>query len=261
MKRFMITLLVLVMMPCMANAMSVEEEFNIGDSVSVSFNGKTDSENLIGFHVLRESKAGESYVTLIYDGIVSEHDSAGNVINAQVNYQLVGTTENSSQFQGSNVQTILNRIVSSEGWILASSARLLEREDLTSLGIDVTSTVIPKKYDFLRPVSIESAPSVNTTDYWTEIASGSNSVYVVSKSSDSGVAADLVLKNVDDVNSVASIKPVVVVNKEYIHCNNSKTTTSVDTGVEDYFVVFGSLVALATIGYVGFKRRDAFQNI
>lgn len=261
MKRFMITLLVLVMMPCMANAMSVEEEFSVGDSVSVSFNGKTDSENLIGFHVLRESKAGESYVTLIYDGIVSEHDSAGNVINAQVNYQLVGTTENSSQFQGSNVQTILNRIVSSEGWILASSARLLEREDLTSLGIDVTSTVIPKKYDFLRPVSIESAPSATTTDYWTEIASGSNSVYVVSKSSDSGVAADLVLKNVDDVNSVASIKPVVVVNKEYIYCNNSKTTTSVDTGVEDYFLVFGSLVALATIGYVGFKRKDAFQNI
>lgn len=261
MKKVISILLILVMVPCMVSAMSVEEEFNVGDSVSVSFNGKTDSANLIGFHVLSESKAGESNVTLIYDGIVSEHDSEGNVINAQVNYQLVGTTENSSLFQGSNVQTILNRIIASEGWILASSARLLEREDLSSLGLDVSATLIPKKYDFLRPVSIESAPSTSTTDYWTQIASGSNNVYVVSKSNQSDVAAELVLKNVDDINSVASIKPVVVVNKEYIHCNNSKTTPSVDTGFEDYFLIFGALVALATIGYVGFKKKDAFQNI
>lgn len=261
MKKNIIILLALAMIPCMANAMSVEEEFKVGDSVSVTFNGKTDTENLIGFHVLSESKAGESNVTLIYDGIVSEHDSEGNVTNAQVNYQLVGTTENSSIFQGSNVQTILNRIVSSEGWILASSARLLEREDLTNLGIELTSTIIPKKYDFLRPVSIESAPSTTTTDYWTQIASGNNNVYVVSKTTQSDASAELVLKNVDDINSVASIKPVVVVNKEYIYCNNSKTATSVDTGVEDYFLLFGSLLALATIGYAGFKKKDAFQNI
>lgn len=261
MKKIISILLILVLMPITTFALTTEDEFKIGDSVSVSFNGQTDSENLIGFHVLKDSAAGESTVTLIYDGILSEHDANGNVTNAQIQYQIPGTTETPTVFAGSNIQTILNRIINAEGWILASSARLLENKDLVDLGIDTTTLQIPKKYDFLRPADFDSAPTSTTTDYWTQISLGDNQVYVVTKPSTSDISAELTAKNVDDINSVASIKPVIVVNKEYIVCNNSVTPPSVDTGIEDYFLLFGTIIAMATIGYVGFKKKDAFQNI
>ena len=66
-----------ILLPLSVSAMDYSSEFDIGDSVSVSFNGKTDSKNLIGFHVLNGSSSGETTVTLVYDGVLATHDASG----------------------------------------------------------------------------------------------------------------------------------------------------------------------------------------
>ena len=77
------------------------------------------------------------------------------------------------------------------------------------------------------------------------------------------ISAKIVTKSVDPVTSSNnySVKPVVVVNKQYIVCNNSKKSENVQTGIEDYFLLFGGIIALSTIGYVASKKKNAFQNI
>ena len=272
MKKILIILLAIgvMLMPLNTLALDNESTFSVGDSVSVSFNGQTNSQNLIGFHVLKASSAGESTVTLVYDGIMATHDSAGNIKEAQVLYQTPDTaTGNASEFAGSNVKRFLDEAVAEYGWILASSARLLEASDLTSLGIskDADGTyTIPTKYDFLRPADFDSAYSTTATDYWTQITSGTSNVYIVTKDGTdktNNISAKIVTKSVDPVTSSNnySVKPVVVVNKQYIVCNNSKKSENVQTGIEDYFLLFGGIIALSTIGYVASKKKDAFQNI
>ena len=258
-----------ILLPLSVSAMDYSSEFDIGDSVSVSFNGKTDSKNLIGFHVLNGSSSGETTVTLVYDGVLATHDASGNIKEAQVLYQTPDTaTGNASEFAGSNVKRFLDEAVAEYGWILASSARLLEESDLTILGItkDADGTfTIPTKYDFLRPVDFDSAINSSTTDYWTQIADGANNVYVVTKEGTdkaNNISAKIVSKIADPVSgsSTYSIKPVIVVDKQYIACNNTKTPNNVPTGVEDYYYILGGTLLLASIGYVVSKKKNAFQN-
>lgn len=271
MKKILLILLSLLVLPFNAKAMDYSEAFDIGDSVSVSFNGKTDSANLIGFHVLNGSSSGETTVTLIYDGVLATHDASGNIKEAQITYQTPDTaaTTNSSQFAGSNAKRFLEEAIAEQGWILASSARLLEESDLSVLGItkDADGTfTIPTKYDFLRPVDFDSAPSSSTTDYWTQIADGTNNVYVVTKEGTdktNNISAKVKSVNADPVTSTLtySVKPVIVVDKQYIACNNSKKTDNVPTGIEDYYLVLIGVLSLATIGYCVSKKKNAFKNI
>ena len=146
---------------------------------------------------------------------------------------------------------------------------MLEESDLTILGItkDADGTfTIPTKYDFLRPVDFDSAINSSTTDYWTQIADGANNVYVVTKEGTdkaNNISAKIVSKIADPVSgsSTYSIKPVIVVDKQYIACNNTKTPNNVPTGVEDYYYILGGALLLASIGYVVSKKKNAFQNI
>lgn len=262
-----------ILLPLGVSAMDYSSEFDIGDSVSVSFNGKTDRKNLIGFHVLNGSSSGETTVTLVYDGVLATHDASGDIKEAQITFQTPDTsaTTDASQFAGSNAKRFLDEAVKEQGWILASSARLLEESDLTILGItkDADGTfTIPTKYDFLRPVDLDSAINSSTTDYWTQIADGANNVYVVTKEGNdkaNNISAKIVSKNAKPVPVTSaltySIKPVIVVDKQYIACNNTKTPNNVATGVEDYYYILGGTLLLASIGYVVSKKKNAFQNI
>ena len=245
-----------ILLPLSVSAMDYSSEFDIGDSVSVSFNGKTDSKNLIGFHVLNGSSSGETTVTLVYDGVLATHDASGNIKEAQIAFQTPDTsaTTNASQFAGSNAKRFLDEAVKEQGWILAITK-----------DADGTFT-IPTKYDFLRPVDFDSAINSSTTDYWTQIADGANNVYVVTKEGTdkaNNISAKIVSKIADPVSgsSTYSIKPVIVVDKQYIACNNTKTPNNVPTGVEDYYYILGGTLLLASIGYVVSKKKNAFQNI
>lgn len=258
----------ILLIPINILALDNNSSFSVGDSVSVSFNGQTDSSNLIGFHVLKSSSSGESTVTLIYDGVMSTHDDSG-MMHAQVPFQSSDSSSgNYSQFAGSYVKQFLDQSVTEYGWILASSARLLEESDLMYLGISKRSDgtyAIPTKYDFLRPVDFTTTISSSTTDYWTQIISGDDNVYVVTKEgrdTANNISATIVTKSVAPTqDNVFSVRPVVIVNKQYIVCNNSSTTDNVQTGIEDYFLIFGGIIALSSIGYVVSKKKDAFQNI
>lgn len=69
-------------------------------------------------------------------------------------------------------------------WIINCSARLLEENDLVNMGIakdnDKTYTILTK-HDFMKPKVFERAPSITTTDYWTQIFDGTDKVYAVTK--------------------------------------------------------------------------------
>ena len=120
----------------------------------------------------------------------------------------------------------------------------------------------------MKPKSFESAPSLTTTDYWTQISDGTDKVYAVTRDgadSNAGISAKIKSYNVDPVTTTAnySIRPVVVVNKEYILCNNTKgvNVPNVETGVEDYVLLLAGIASVATILYVSVKKKNKFQEI
>lgn len=268
MKKIVYLFILSLIMPFTVLAMDNSEVFDIGDDVTVSFDG---GKTRLGFHVLKNSAAGETNVTLFFDGVVATHDANGNIKEGQVVYQLPDSTGTPSQFDGSYVQKVLNEAISEAKWIINGSARLLEENDLVNLGIakdnDKTYTILTK-YDFMKPKSFESAPAITTTDYWTQISDGTDKVYAVTKTgadSNAGISAKIISYNVDPVTTTAnySIRPVVVVNKEYILCNNTKgvNVPNVDTGVEDYVLLLVGVASIATIFYVSVKKKNKFQEI
>ena len=273
MKKIVYLFILSLIIPFTVSAMDNSSIFDIGDNVTVSFDGGTTK---IGFYVIKNSSADETSVTLFYDGIIATHDSNGNIKEGQVVYQLPDrSSTNPSQFEGSYVQKVLNEAVAEAKWIINGSPRLLEENDLVNLGItrdnDRTYTIL-KKYDFLKPLNFESAPSITTTDYWTQISDGTDKVYAVTKDgadSNAGISAKIKSYSVDPVTTTAnySIRPVVVVNKEYILCNNTKGNTpsdkvdNVDTGVEDYVLLLVGVGSIATILYVNVKKKNKFQEI
>ena len=268
MKKIIYLFILSLVMPFAVFAMDNSEVFDIGDSVTVSFDGGTTR---LGFHVIKNSAAGETTATLFFDGVIATHDADGNIKEAQVVYQLPDSTGTASQFDGSYVQKVLNEAITEAKWIINGSARLLEENDLVNLGIakdnDKTYTILTK-YDFMKPKSFESAPSVTTTDYWTQISDGTDKVYAVTKDgadSNAGISAKIKSYSVDPVTTTAnySIRPVVVVNKEYILCNNTKgvNVPNVETGVEDYVLLLAGVASVATILYVSVKKKNKFQEI
>lgn len=273
MKRFLRGLLIsLVSIGFMVNgyAMEYSEYFEIGDSVTVSFDNEVTK---YGFHVLKGSASGEQNVLLLMDGTVAVHDAAGNIINGQVVYNLPDATGDASIFEGSNAQTMLKKAVNELNWVVVGSPRFLETSDFDVLGIskdnDGTYT-IPVKYDFLAPHSFDSAPTAQTTSYWTQIAKDTNNVYaVVSDGADknAGVSAKVIAYNVDPVTSdnKFSMRPVVLVDKKYVLCNNSRVTTPTpegpETGVSDYVLILTGIGLVSVILYVSMKKRNVFQEI
>lgn len=290
MKRVLFIFVSLFIMPYMVFAMEADSVFDIGDDVTVSFDGGTTK---VGYHVLKESDAGSSTVTLIYDGLIAVYDADGNIPNggAQVMFQLPGASGTFSTFDGSNAQSVLNNAVNQAGWKIIGSPRLLEATDLNLLAIhkdDDGTYTIPTKYDFLASRNFESAPSILTTDYWTQIADGSDKVYAVTKvgaDKNAGISAKIVSYSVDPIISSAkySLRPVVIVNKEYILCNNTKKTGTItptenptekpvdkptekpventNTGVEDYLLVLSGIATSFVLVYALLKNKNVFKEI
>ena len=76
-------------------------------------------------------------------------------------------------------------------------------------------------------------------------------------------------KTIGDVsnNPKCAVRPVVVVKKEYILCNNSKpkTTTTkpenVETGVEDYYLPLGIVMGVSILGYLVLRKKNVFSKL
>ncbi len=227
----LILLLIAVILPIGVHALAVSETFDVGDSVSVAlYDGyETENPNGIGFHVLKSSAAGEATVTLIYDGVVGGSATVYDQANPDDNHDATAVLEQSV------VGTKLNQIINKEGakWNI-ESASLLSASDVTYLGLSKNAAgifEIPAKYSFLAPIKATGVPA-SMYNYWTQIpdASASNTsvfavIYNEARTDANGVWATLESQDITGItnNVEFGIRPVVVIKKEYIICNNSKT--------------------------------------
>lgn len=265
-----ILLLTALVMPLSVHALATSETFNVGDSVSVALYEGYESEaaNGIGFHVLKESKAGEDTVTLIYDGAIKDSMTIYDEAIPDENHFASTVLEES--VIGQKLQQLINQ--EGKRWRIEDQASLLSAADLLSLGITKNANneyEIPAKYSFLAPDKGDGIPK-ELYNYWTSIPDGSastTSVYMVEyneeRTTDDDIWAKIVSKDISSItdNVKGGIRPVVVVKKEYILCNNSKPTEAVDTGLTDYILPLAAVLVIAGSAIVYTKKKNAFNQI
>ena len=283
MKKYILLLIALVL-PFGVNALAISETFDVGDSVSVElYDGyKNEDPNGIGFHVLRSSGAGERTVTLIYDGVIT---GSATVYDETIPSTSGEAHEATAVLEQAVIGTKLNQIVNKEGakWN-SETAALLSESDLAYLGITkniVGKYEIPAKYSFLAPIKQEGWPQSNY-NYWTMIKdtnATSTSVYYVKynenldKSDLNAIWATIESQDITSItnNAEYAIRPVIVIDKQYVLCNNTKTTTSSTsnddtpespkTGVEDYIIPLGVVLIFASAAVIVARKKDAFSRI
>ena len=270
MKKILFLLVVALVLPLGVHAMAQSESFKVGDSVSVAlyegYDQDESTKNGIGFHVLKESKSGEQYVTLIYDGVLS---GSATVYDEAI----PGEHDVTSVLENSVVGQKLSAVVNAEGkkW-RATTVTLLKEEDLTNLGITKNAAgiyEITEKYAFVAPIKV-SGLSANMYNYWTQIKDSTaehTSMYCVtyneSREGNTGVWATLESKDITSVtdNATCGIRPVVVIDKEYILCNNSEEPKNAETGVVDYILPLTLVIVAAGGAILLTKRNNAFKQI
>ena len=263
MKKYLIILFV-VLLPLNVKAMAYSESFDVGDSVTVGL--KSDDDN-VGFHVLKASASGETTVTLIYDGVIAGSATVYDETRPDDNHDA------SYLLEESIVGQKLNSIVNADDakWRV-ENARLLNESDLLNLGISKNANgvyEINKDYSFLGAIKIDGL-SPELYNYWTSIVdetAGTTSLYCVtnneSRTSDDDVWSTLVSMDITSItnNSQCAIRPVVVIDKAYILCNNTKTPPNVKTGVSDYIIPLAGVLLVASIAILSTKKKTAFREI
>jgi len=276
MKKFSLLLLMVMLFPLSVRAkMDYSEEFHVGDSVNVALYSDEETpnneKNGNGFHVIKESKAGEQYVTMIYDGVVSGSPTVYDELIPGQHEEVTSVYEKA--VIGQKLQSAVSPENGSQWRVL--TAGLLSASDLSDLGITKNAEgvyEIPEKYSFLAPIKLAGLQP-EMYNYWTSIQDTSAdtlSMYCVTyneeRTTDTGVWATLVSKDITSItnSSTCAIRPVVVVDKEYILCNNSKKTETpknVSTGVEDYILPLTVALVLAGVAVVFVKRNTLFKEI
>ena len=266
-----ILLLAALAMPLSVSALATSETFNVGDSVSVAlYEGyEKDYKNGVGFHVLKESKAGEDTVTLIFDGSIEGSMTVYDEASPDDNHGASTVLEEA--VIGQKLQSLINK--EGKKWRIEDKASLLSAADLAYLGINKNAQnqyEIPAKYSFLAPIKGTGMPK-ELYNYWTSIVDGSatsTSMYMVEyndeRTTDDGVWATLVSKDITSItdNVKGGIRPVVVIKKEYILCNNSKPPVKpVDTGVSDYILPLAAVLLIAGSAVVYTKKKNVFNQI
>lgn len=251
-----ILLLITLLLPLGVKAMDYSEKFHVGDSVNValySIDEVASSDN--SFHVLRESASGDQTVTLIYDGVLeaspSIYDNSSYVLGSSMVYQ--------------NMQNAIMK--NGQKWNSIQES-LLNEEDLTSLGITRNSYgvyEIPAKYSFLAPIKKDGLTS-NMYNYWTSIpentTDGQMTVYCVTnneyRTSDSEVYATLEARN---ITSECGIRPVIIIDKQYVISNNTRKSKNPSTGITEYIVPLAGIIFVAGVAVVLTKKKNVFKEI
>ena len=254
--------------------MAVSETFDVGDNVSVAITDEYDLNDTkgISFYVLKASKAGETTVTLIYDGTLS---GSSTVYDEAIPGEHDATSELEQAAIWTKIQT------ATTNWN-SDNIRLLDESDLASLSIvkNAAGTYeIGEKYSFLAPTKLDGLPDATHYNYWTMIedtSAATTSMYCVTlnenRTNENDAVATLQSNDITSTtnNTKCAIKPVIVIDKKYILCNNTKTPptttptttpTNVKTGVEDYILPFMSIIIVSAIAVVLTKNKSVFKNI
>lgn len=265
MKKLCLLLLSFLFLPLAVNAVAYSEVFEVGDSVSVDLYGTGEK---VGFRVLKDSKAGEKTVRLLFDG-------AFNNINGTFDEPYEGHEVTNQFSKESYLYGKMITYVNDHHWNYIEIG-LLTQEDLNDLGI--TNKEIPAAKKYLSPAKLSSEASLKPYDYnyWTQIPveNTTDQVYCVKyneeRTDENGVYANIVATNVnptDAQNDGCAIKPVIVVDKSIILCNNNPHTTtttkpakSPDTGVSDYIMPLAFVALFAGSAFVIANKKSSFKN-
>lgn len=268
MKKIMLFVYLLLIIPIGVSAMEYSDVFTVGDSVEVELY----SGDRTKFHVLKDSPAGNQFVTLIMDGTVGEternplNDKSAPTVYDDMFDNGDGTIhEPTTLYDKSLIKTKLERIVNdpSEKWRVEYEG-LLRTDDLNSLGIVKNASgkyEIPAKYKFLAPIKISSMDS-KFYNYWTSIVDGDEVLsveYNDARTDENGIYAVFEPKPIKD--TLRAIRPVVIIDKKYILCNNTKPSKNVKTGVEDYFLPLVAICIVAGGSVILLKKKEVFQSI
>lgn len=259
MKKIFYLFISVFLLPFCVNAMAYSETFAIGDEIVVNL---TDANEVATFNVIKESLAGEEMVTAIFSGVpipgsptvfdetFEDHEATSNIDNALI-------------------RTLLEP--GSITWTHPTLIRLLTLTDLDNMGINKNATGIYEingSHKFLAPIKTWPVSNPDGYNYWTQSADTSatnTSVYCVTYNEsrgDSDIYATLVSRDITSTtnNSECAIRPVIMIDKQYIECNNTQQATP-KTGILEYFVPMFSAILLAAGALLVLKRKNIFKQI
>ncbi|MDD2409464.1 MAG: hypothetical protein PHD03_01940 [Bacilli bacterium] len=272
MKKCFILVTTLLFIPISVNAAEYTDTFKIGDRLEVFIvNDQVKKE----FHVIRPSATGEQYVWMMLNGNVENYDDYRNSITVY-DQTLPGEHEATTVLE--DALPVYNVLINgTTGWRIEGTPRLLNAEDLTVLGINISTSgkyEIMGDRNFIAPTKTDAFPDPSGYNYWTQIADSSAtnaSVFAVtyneSYNGDSLTpVATLESYNITSVteNPEFIVRPVVKVDKKYIDCIISDSTTpvgNVKTSEVKMPIEAIAIIGVATLAYILIRKKDIFNKI
>ena len=276
MKKILILLISLLVLPITANALEVSTGLLTGEKVQIM----VDGTNRFSFYVIEDSNPGNPYVWALLVGTtdpIGKHDY--DLHNPSAGIYATGVLEKAH----------ISRDVLEVGtatWTKAVEApRLLKLEDLTNMG--VTKGEVSGKYEIKSKQAfiLDVYAPVARDTFWTQSCvdgcneAGTNtpvSMYVVTYKADTsdGVYATLepALISVISNGPQHLVRPVAKFNKADIYCkldeNDQPITTAVvppktnpPTSAETFPVQLLSVAAFAGIIYVIVRKKEIFAKL
>lgn len=273
MKKVFVLIATLLFIPVSVNAAEYTDTFKIGDRLEVFIVNDQEKKE---FHVIRPSAAGEQYVWMMLNGNVENDDDYRNSIT--VYDQVIPGEYDQVTTVLEDALPIYNVLINgTQGWRYEGVPRLLNAEDLTVLGINLGTS---GKYEimgdrsFIAPTKTDEYPDPAGYNYWTQIAdtSATNaSVFAVTfnESYNGDSLTPVATLESYDITSVTEnsqflVRPVVKVDKQYIDCIISDSTTpvgNVKTSEAKMPIEAIAIIGIASLAYILIRKKDIFSKI
>jgi hypothetical protein len=258
------------------NAADYTYDFETGEKVTVNLGTDKGNDNP-AFYVLAPSTSGQTYVTLIYDGIMASDTMTFDDVATDGSHDTL-----TSDFEKASIRSKLS--TETTAWTTPNLVRLLKIEDLTNIGITANSSgiyEITAAYSWLSAVKLNVDGVTITPDmynYWTMSPDTSDTtktaVYCVTynetRETADGIWSTLVSKDLGDgiTNSPkCALRPVIVIDKQYVTPCNPKiqtttvTATSPNTGENSYLVPLGIMLTITIISIIVLRRKVIFKKL
>ena len=273
MKKIFILVATLLFIPVSVSAAEYSDTFKIGDRLEVFIANDQEKKE---FHVMRPSAAGEQYVWMMLNGNVENFEDYRNSITVYDQIRPGEHDEVTTVLE--DALPIYNVLINgTQGWRIIGTPRLLNAEDLTALGL---TTGTSGKYeimgdrDFIAPTKTDAFTDPSGYNYWTQIAdtSATNaSVFAVTfnESYNGDSLTPVATLESYDITSVTEspqfiVRPIVKVDKQYIDCIISDSTTpvgNVKTSEVKMPIEAVAIIGIATLAYILIRKKDIFNKI
>ncbi len=273
MKKYLIGLLAVLLMPISVNAMAYSETFNVGDRVKVMIENDDEGAE---FFVIKPSESGAQYVWMFLNGNVMDQD--GNSITVY-DETIPGEREASAVFEDSMAYRLLHN--ATQKW-RTEEVRLLQLADLTELGIEKNPTnnqyQIMGNRKYLSPIKLTQgypgmANPKSAYNFWTQIEDTTKtnaSVFAVTLNEDynGDTLTPVAFLTSYDITSITDnpefvIRPVIKIDKKYIDCLLDVPTTVSSPPTSEVKMPFEaiSVIVIAGAAYLLIRKKEIFNKI